>query len=445
MAVAGHFAYTTGYFSGRLVAVDLSDPAHPKVAGMSPEASALVDGATVNVSGGYAYVVSKNRNASPSSDDDGTGNSLTILDIHTDPAAPAIVGSIHDPKELFGAYGVAVQGGYALVAAQGVLSGQPTVPDTGTGSFAVINVSNPAVPTIVGHLDNNALPSPWSGSNALQHVCSVFVSGHYAYVTAAYSNRLTVIDISDPSNPTIVGSSSALAFPVDLAVAGHYAYVADQTPVPTHPNFAVVNVANPSLPRLVGSLTNPKLSGAYRIRVRGKLAYVAAAGTATVAAVDISKPTHPVLAATVTNAAHLSITIGLDTNAKGAYVVASSALLADQPNPIYPPFPPAPGAPTLTGTITTIKLDPVRISIQVRARSEPPSQTTRTSATFRFSTSDAVATVSCKLDRAPLSPCGSRTTQRYRSLRPGRHRFTVQATNAAGKTASATYGWTVGT
>ena len=56
------------------------------------------------------------------SNDDGTGNSLTILNISTNPAQPQIVGTpLTDSTKLFGAYGVAVSGNYAYVAAQGCL------------------------------------------------------------------------------------------------------------------------------------------------------------------------------------------------------------------------------------------------------------------------------------------------------------------------------------
>ena len=444
VAISGHYAYALGYYPGQLAAIDISNPAHPSVAGASGVANSLIDGTTVNVSGGYAYVVSKNRNASAHDNDDGTGNSLTILDVHTNPAVPAIVGSVRDPSQLFGGYGVAVSGGYAYVAGQGILAGQPAAPDSGTGSFAVVNVSDPAHPTIVAHLDNDVLPSPWTGSGALQHVCSVFVAGHYAYVTAAYSDRLTVIDIANPSAPAIVASNNQLAFPVDVAVEGHYAYVANQTENLLHPNFQVVNVANPASPRVVGQLVDPAvLKGAYRVRVHGRFAYLASVDTATVAAVNISNPAHPVLAGRVTSPAHLTATTGLDVDAAGRYVVATSFFQPSQTEPGYPPYPPAPGAPLNTGTVSTIKLDPARIAVKLARSSEPPSVATRTSGSFRFSVSDAIATVQCKLDRSRFGACTGSSSQRYRSLKQGKHTFVVQAADAAGKTATARYRWTV--
>src|ERR1035438_5523029 len=87
VAVLGHYAYVTGYYAGRLVAVDISsDPAEPVITGESEASEALTNATTVNIVGGYAYVVSKNRNGlkGAETNEDGTGNSLTILDIATE-------------------------------------------------------------------------------------------------------------------------------------------------------------------------------------------------------------------------------------------------------------------------------------------------------------------------------------------------------------------------
>jgi hypothetical protein len=440
VAISGHYAYVTGYYAGQLVAVDISNPAHPTVVGASAAAPSLVAGTTINISGGYAYVVSKNQNGDPNSNDDGTGDSLTILDIHSDPAVPQIVGTVRDTNEIFGGYGVAEAGGYAYVAGQGILIGQPQRPDTGTGSFAVVNVSDPAAPAIVSHLDNNALPIG-APPDALRHACSVFVSGHYAYVTAAYSDRVTIIDISNPAAPQIVGSVSNVPFPVDIVVRGHYAYVADQTGG-ANVKVAVLDISNPSTPKLVGSLRSPQLGGAYRIRLHGDFAYIAAVDTSTIGVVDISEPRHPRLAAALKSNA-LYATTGLDVDSTGRYVVSSSFFQPGQSQPLYPPFPPAPGGGTLTGTIATIRLDPKPIAATIRKGSEPAKMTTSRTASFTFTVNDAVAAVSCRLDRRPAAPCHSTTAQNYGSLRPGRHHFMLAATDSAGKTVRARYTWSV--
>jgi hypothetical protein len=211
-------------------------------------ANSLLNASNVTIAGGYAYVVSKNRNASKTSNDDGTGNSLTIVDIHTNPAVPAIVGFLHDSTHLFGAYGVAIasSGGhtYAYVASQGLLSGQPSSPATSAGSFEVIDVSNPASPTIVATLDNGSLPAPWTDRKLFQHATSVAISGHYAYVTAFYAARLTVVDISNPLSPKIVSSlGTGRTLPTTLMLPS----AAGMRMSPTRPGPRVVGCSSRSL------------------------------------------------------------------------------------------------------------------------------------------------------------------------------------------------------
>ena len=210
------------------------------------------------------------------------------------PFAPAIVGTLTNGTALFGAHGVVVSGSYVYVAVQGCLSGQPCPNGNVGNSFVVIDASNPSNPTIVASLRNASLPAPWTGSGALLHACGIAVSGQYAYVTASYGNRLTIIDISDPLHPAIVGSlysSSQLPVPVDVAVAGGYAYVANE--LVSNGRVAVVDVRNPASPQFVGSVAGPALNGAYRIRIRNNFAYVAATYSPSMSVIDISDPGQP--------------------------------------------------------------------------------------------------------------------------------------------------------
>jgi hypothetical protein len=445
VAVSGHYAYVTGYYAGKLAAIDISNPAAPVLAGASPASNGLLNASTINIAGGYAYVVSKNRNgpAESGSNDDGTGNSLTILDIATNPASPTIVGSVRDASQLFGAYGVAMSGQYAFVASQGCLSGQPC-PNTSVGNgFAVVDVSIPASPLVVASIRNNHLPAPWTGTGALSHATSVAISGNYAYVTAAYQDRLTVINIANPLNPTIVASirdTTNLNFPVDVTVSGNYAYVTDQI---TPGRLTVVDVSNPNNPQVLTSLASNSFNGAYRVRIRGSFAYVSASALSSVAVVDISSPASPRIAATVGSVAHLNKTTGLDVDPTGRYVIASSPFLSTQTQPLYPPFALQAGGPTLTGSVSAITLDPLTIAATITPASEPSNPTAETSANFSFSVNDAVATVQCKLDNGSWLPCTTYTSQVYTSLGAGSHTFAVQATDAAGKTSTATYSWTV--
>ena len=60
----------------------------------------------------------------------------------------------------------------------------------------------------------------------------------------------------------------------------------------------------------------------------------------------------------------------------------------------------------------------------------PRAESRRTTARFRFESSEPGGTFRCRLDRGAFEPCVS--PRRYRGLKPGRHRFAVQATDAEG-------------
>jgi len=62
----------------------------------------------------------------------------------------------------------------------------------------------------------------------------------------------------------------------------------------------------------------------------------------------------------------------------------------------------------------------------------PKARSTKTTAKFRFSANERGAKFECKLDKGAAKPCKS--PRKYKHLEPGRHKFTVAATDAAGNT-----------
>ncbi len=441
MAVSGHYAYTTAYWAGQLTAVDISNPAAPTVVGSSASAPSLENAVTVAISGNYAYVVSKNRNASASSNDDGTGNALTILDIHTDPTTPRIVGSVSDAssgtQDLFGAYGIAVQGSVAYVAYQGTLSGQPMTPDTSTGGFTVVDISSPATPHIVGNIDNGSLTG--AQTNDLWHADSVALSGHTAYVAASYSHAVTAIDIST-TTPTIIGRTNdpaRLHFANDVAIQGNYAYVASQT----NPagKLTIVDISNPVSLKVVGSVSDAALNEAYRVRVRGNFAFVSSLSADTVAMIDVSNPAGPKIVGTVHDPAHLHSTTGLDITIAGRYLIASSPYRTSETSPKFPPYPvPGGSGPQNTGTISAIDLDPSPVSVNI-TRPGTNSQYRRgqlVNAAYSCVPGGFFAMATCTGSVSNGAPIDTATT--------GKHTFTVTGTDQAGQTGTTTVTYVVG-
>ena len=461
VAVSGNYAYAASYWSGQLNVIDIAtNPAAPTVVGSTTATSTMIGATNVTIAGGYAFVTAKNSNGPcvgppnclgfGGSNDNGDGNSLTVVNISS-PTAPSVVGTVQSnstttpfPDSLFGAYAVAVSGNYAFVASQGLLSGQPTAPDSSEGTFTVIDLTTPSSPTIVASIDNSALSGGLA--NGLDHATGVAISGQYAYVTAFYGQRLTTIDISNPLSPSVVASvhdTTNLADPNDVTTQGSYAYVANQVGTGGM-QFTVLNISNPFVPAVVGEITDPTLVGAYRLRVSGNFAYVSGNGASSVAAIDISNPSVPRLAGAVTDA-RLNNVDGLAIDSTGRHLVATSPRLPAESGVTYPPYPLA-GGPTNTGTVSVIDLEPVPLSVSVA--SGPANGTTSTSANITFDVSDTVTTLSCSLDGAAAVPCPTGktgTTASYSSLGVGTHTVGVTATNPTGQSAQATYTWTITT
>jgi hypothetical protein len=173
--VAGTVAYVAEDIGLQLV--DVSDPAHPARLG----SLSLPDGDQVRlaVAGNLVYLADLHFG-------------LRVVDV-TNPMQPVEVGSLAlggTPRAVSlggtGLGGFGLTGSYAVVAC-------------GDGGVAVVDVSHPAAPVLVGATPNDA---PRAGS--------VTVRGHYAYVAAgeeAVYGGLHVVELADPTNPVEVGTS----------------------------------------------------------------------------------------------------------------------------------------------------------------------------------------------------------------------------------------------
>lgn len=233
----------------------------------------------------------------------GDGRNLVILDI-SDPTLPTQIGRLLLPDVPLD---IEASGNLVLIAA-------------GAGTLLVVDVSNPAYPSILGSAGSPSSPAR-----------SVHVVGNVAYV-AAGRGGLQIVDFSDPTQPTIRGAYNNLLVAKDVFVSGGMAYVTgDQFAglrildvcEPTNPtlrgtwggatggyiavsgDFAylttylfgmhVFDISEPSSPTLYGRYE--ALSGAVRIFISNQLAYVAASSGMEI--IDISNPAQPALRGSV--------------------------------------------------------------------------------------------------------------------------------------------------
>ncbi len=280
VALSGDYAFVADREAGLRV-VDISDPEHPQSVGVYKTPSEARD---VVVSGdpsadsenAYAYVADKY-------------GGLRVLDVST-PTEPQYVGSY---KSLEVATGVAISGTRVFVADQ--------------ASLSAIDVSD------------RTSPSRDAWAHGLTDAKAVAIAGSYAYV-AGDDNGLWVVDISNLTEELdVTGRYTATYRAWDVAVSGDpsagsgqaYVYVADGGA-----GLTILDVSDPSDPQFAASYDTPGY--ARGVTISGTLAYVADARGG-LQVVDVSDPLNPELEASID---HRGRALDLAVAGDYAYVAA---------------------------------------------------------------------------------------------------------------------------
>lgn len=170
-------------------------------------------------------------------------------------AQPATIAGVYSGAERVNDVAVAGDFAYIAAAAQGLL---------------ILNISNPAAPTLVGSFDTP------------DYANSIEVSGSYAYV-ADGSGGLQIINIANPSAPTLAGSYHTLYYALSVAVSGNYAYLIDPMI-----GLRILNIADPAAPTLAG--VQDTQGWYFHITTVGSYAYLTNGNGYGLDAYDISDP-----------------------------------------------------------------------------------------------------------------------------------------------------------
>lgn len=266
--VLGQYAYVAtrdvedGNNSLRII--DVSDSTAPREIGAYDQLANVRDLDVVrdpDTSSIYAYVVTRDYPTS----------SLHVVDV-SDLAAPAEIAS-HEWEGP--GFSVQVLGHYAYIASHGlriinisnpaepvevglyetrgyigdVFVGEDPTAETGTilayvveAGLKIIDVSDPASPTLVG------ATQPMSFD-------SVYVAGHYAYVTSYLFRALRVFDVSNPAAPVEIGAHRTRGYAREVYVAGGYTYVTEFEEALRI--FRLVPTASAPIPSEGGTLDSP--------------------------------------------------------------------------------------------------------------------------------------------------------------------------------------------
>lgn len=156
-------------------------------------------------------------------------STLYVIDV-TDATAPVLLGSHM------------VQGSSLFVVEPYVYTaGDEFAPRGEAEHLSVVDVSDPGNMRTVGAV-------------RIERASHVFVAGNYAYVTRYfYPPRLYVVDIADPTNPTVISFVETAATANNVFVSGPYAYVAEG-----EIRFGSVRIYDVSNPR------SPRMAAVYR-------------------------------------------------------------------------------------------------------------------------------------------------------------------------------------
>ena len=144
--------------------------------------------------------------------------------------------------------------------------------------LSILDVSNPANPIVVG----TSPQIPFG-------IKDVAVEGDYAYVLNI-GRSLFIIDISDPAAPQTTSSyfiNAGSLSSVSLFVAGNYVYIASD-----YYGLHIIDVANPSDPQEIGFLDIPGES-IYDVVVAGDHAYALDTSNNRLNIIDVTNPSQP--------------------------------------------------------------------------------------------------------------------------------------------------------
>ncbi len=302
--VVGNLAYVAAYFAG-VVAVDISDPAHPVVRGALPNSAGAYD---VRVEGNWAFAAT-------------WLDGLRIYDLSL-PDKPVAVGVFPAPCSQ-----VAVNQGTAYLAVGGagvlmldvrnpakpvelgrypgpgdfmhveVVDGLVYAGSLGNDGVHVVDVSQPAAPTRVGILPTfggahfqvmngtayvggnesglqiidcrrPANPERLGAIDTVGHAHAVMVAGDLAFV-AAGAGGLQVFDVSHASGAKRIGGIPLPGFSTDVSVSGKHAFVR------CNPGMQIVDISDPAHPVWTAAVAIPGGPGSFgSIEVAAHRAYV---------------------------------------------------------------------------------------------------------------------------------------------------------------------------
>jgi hypothetical protein len=234
--------------NGRLLQIlDLNDPSSPVILGEYLTELLIYD---FEVSGAYAYLA--------------TGLAMEIVDI-SNPSNPVFTGRVE--RESAPYRELAVSSGYAYVG-------------DFSGVLHIIDVSNPTNPVELSWI-NAVYETPRD----------IEVYGDYVYIIPGVGFGITILNVSDPENPQYEDLYFTNSVPTAIKVSGSYLFVG----MILDPEFQILDISTPTEPTVLGSAHLNIELYPEDIEIEGNWAYLAIAGyvDGSFSIVDISQISDP--------------------------------------------------------------------------------------------------------------------------------------------------------
>ncbi|NVP17437.1 hypothetical protein HUU51_01845 [Candidatus Gracilibacteria bacterium] len=200
----------------------------------------------------------------------------------------------------------------------------------------ILDISNPTAPVFVSQILNNG------GTIRLDGAAGIVKDGNYLYVASNVSDALQIIDVTNPASPLAVGqvlntTTTRLNGARGIYKVGDYVYIASNV----DDSLTVINVNNPNTPTYTGKyyVANGNLNGARDVKVVGNYAYVATYDRDSLAVIDISNPVNPTFVTELRQTTRLNGAHHVEISGNYAYVSAylnASVMVIDISNPLTP-------------------------------------------------------------------------------------------------------------
>jgi hypothetical protein len=368
--IIGNYAYITSYDGDRLTIINISNPATPTVSASLYDATNLNGAWGIEISWNYAYVSSF------------LGNSIRIIDI-SNPATPTAITSI------------SYNGGYSITNPREVLvdGNKLFISSYGSDAINIADISIPSAPVFVNKIVHNTsnplldwvyglfkvwnllyvasytssaleileisypitnnvplkekMTHLWKINNSTTYdgAYDVVVDGDYAYMTTYWRDSVAILNISDPTNPTLISEIRDNAGTIRLNGAsgiikeGDYLYVASQA----SDALQIIDVSNPASPspawQVLNSPTTRRLDGARGIAKSGNYLYIVSDTSDSITVIDITNPTTPVWKYALQNTTTLNGARDIKIVGNYAYISCYDGdcfTVVDISNPLFP-------------------------------------------------------------------------------------------------------------